>query len=87
MCVCVCVCVGGGGASLNDVLAFFSGASAIPPLGFDANPSLHFDEDALYPTASTCVLRLTLPSHFNSYSEFKDKMTVALLTHGGFGTI
>ena len=36
------------------------GASRIPPLGFPKSPTLHFSEDNLYPTASTCSLTLTI---------------------------
>ena len=35
---------GDSGVALKDVLIFFSGASEIPPLGFDMPPSLSFDE-------------------------------------------
>ena len=43
---------GSGEVSLEEVLSFFSGASKIPPLGFDIAPSLSFNHKAIYPTAS-----------------------------------
>ena len=64
--------------SLQDVLSFFSGAAKIPPLGFHPLPSLSFRHDAVYPTASTCALRLTLPTCYSDdYESFKYNMTQA----------
>ena len=74
---------GGSEVSLEDVLSYFSGASQIPPLGFDMTLSLTFS-NAVYPTASTCSLSLTLPAQYEDYWEFKEKMTQALSCHGGF---
>ena len=74
--------------SLEDILSFFSGASNVPPLGFDISPSLLFDHEAVYPTASTCALQLTLPTRYSDdYNQFKSKMTQAFTCHGGFGLI
>ena len=74
--------------SLQDVLSFFSGAAKIPPLGFDPLPSLSFSDNAVYPTASTCALRLTLPTRYSDdYESFKYNMTQALTMHGGFGLL
>ena len=77
-----------GDVHLEDVLSFFSGASKIPPLGFDSTPSLSFSDSAIYPTASTCALHLQLPTRYHSdYSLFKEKMTQAFTYHGGFGML
>ena len=82
-------CVGGKlEVQLLDVLSFFTGASVVPPLGFDTKPSLYFNAGAVYPTASTCALHLTLPTkYYQQYEEFKAKMVQALTSHGGFGRI
>ena len=55
-------CTGGkhDGAAIGDVLEFFTGASQISPLGFEAKCILNFNETGFYPTASTCGLILTL---------------------------
>ena len=74
--------------SLADVLVFFTRASDIPPLGFPVLASLSFDVSAVYPTASTCALRLVLPTKYSAdYSNFKSKMVQALTCHGGFGWV
>lgn len=71
---------------LEDVMAFWSGASSIPPMGFFKEPQLSFSDTAPYPTASTCALKLVLPtSHHDNYDEFKAKCLFALQNHGGFG--
>ena len=73
-------------AQLTDVLVFWSGASTISSLGFDCDPSLHFSETDVYPTASTCTVSLVLPTrYYDNYAEFKGKCIFAFLNHGGFG--
>ena len=54
----------------------------------------HCDDDldavqveALYPTASTCVMELTLPSVHPDFGAFKAHLNVAFNQHGGFGLI
>ena len=76
---------GGSEVPLQEVLSFFSGASQIPPLGFDAELSITFSHDAVYPTASTCSLSLTLPAQYEDYCIFKQKMTQVMTWHGSFG--
>lgn len=73
--------------SLKMILAFFTGADSIPPLGYN-RVTLSFNPDNYYPTASTCGLELTLPTNFNEkdeYEDFKKRMNVAFTMHGGFG--
>ena len=70
--------------SLKMVLAFFTGADSIPPLGYKS-AILHFNPNNHYPTASTCAIQLTLPTKYQSYQEFKKQMDVAFCMHGGFG--
>ena len=71
--------------SLGVVLSFFSGADDIPPLGFPHEPVLNFSSHAVYPTASTCAIQLTLPTQYDSFDKFKNKLDQAFLMHGGFG--
>ena len=47
---------GSNEVSLKDILSFFSGSSAIPPLGFDIDPTLSFNYNAVY------TFSLTLPT-------------------------
>ena len=75
--------------TLEDVLVFFSGASCVPPLGFDSNPTLVFlhSKTATLPTASTCDLQLRLPATYNEYHKFKEAMVLGLKGHNGFGGV
>ena len=49
---------------LGDVLTFFTGVSSIPPLGFDMQPSLSFDDSSqpnlLYVCLVTSAASLTM---------------------------
>ena len=56
--------------TLEDVLGFFTGANAIPPLCFPVKASLHFNDQNPYPTASICSLFFTLPTKYTAYTEF-----------------
>ena len=57
-------------------------------MGFPHKPTLEFDDDNMYPTASTCALTLVLPTKYHmDYSAFKNAMFVGLKHHGGFGAI
>ena len=72
--------------SLGRVLAFFTGADTIPPLGY-ASAVLNFNPLNLYPTASTCAVELTLPTRYAQYDQFKKQLDVAFTMHGGFGLV
>lgn len=75
-----------GTVGLSDCLSFFTGASRVPPVGFDTVCTLNFSPHNMYPTASTCALILTLPTMYHDqYSTFKDNMVFAFRNHGGFG--
>ena len=71
--------------TLQDVLVFFTGSSAIPPLGFPVIASLNFNDENPYPSASTCSISLTLPTKYSAFSDFKQKFVFAMTGHGGFG--
>ena len=72
--------------SLGQVLNFFSGAYTIPPCGYPGKkPTLKFNEDDVFPTASTCAIHLTLPTKYEDYETFKSKLDMAFTMHGGFG--
>ncbi|KAJ8004357.1 hypothetical protein DPEC_G00158330 [Dallia pectoralis] len=79
-------------AKLQEILAFATGATVIPPIGFDPTPSIgflhengHQDTSASsLPIANTCINCLNLPLH-KSYIVFKEKMDFALGNTHGFG--
>ena len=74
-----------GRVSLDKVLAFFSGSSDVPPLGFPYDPVISFNDTSDYPTSSTCALELTLPTTHSKYKDFKEALDTAFVMHGGFG--
>ncbi len=45
------------------------------------------DGTSIYPMASTCALTLILPTKYDNYSEFKEKMAFAIKNNGGFGLL
>lgn len=74
--------------TLQDVLVFFTGASAIPPLGFQNTAKLLFLEGPTQklPTASTCELQLWIPTaHGDNFTAFKEWMELGILGNCGFG--
>ncbi|CAL8301751.1 unnamed protein product [Gadus morhua 'NCC'] len=79
-----------GPAKLKGILAFATGATAIPPIGFNPTPSIDFlhenghQDTSSLPIANTCINCLNLPLH-TSYAVFKDKMDFALGNTHGFG--
>jgi len=74
--------------TLEEILSFFTGSEYPPPLGFETVPSVQFSSYIEYPTASTCVLEITLPTKYHdSPKDFNAKMIYALKNHGGFGLL
>ena len=63
----------------------FSGACNVPPAGYDVDPAIYFSNESKYPTASTCVLQLTLTICYSDFSSFKEALDTGFLMHGGFG--
>lgn len=74
--------------SLEDILTFVTGASRVPPMGFDNPPQIIFShEDAHYPTTSTCVPSITIPQSMREMSVFVSRMTEAIVGAIGFGKV
>ena len=72
--------------NLQSILAFFTGAEAIPSTGFQPPPTLRFSHSNVLPTASTCAVSLTLPTCYHDKPDtFRQKMVFAITHHGGFG--
>ena len=74
-----------GNVSLETVMNFFSGASDVPPAGYDVDPAIYFSNENVYPTSSTCALQLTLPTCYSDFYSFKEALDTGFLMHGGFG--
>ena len=75
---------------VEDVLVFFSGADRIPALGFPHSPKVSFlyGQASKFCTASTCEIRLRLPtSHGEDYHSFREAMVMSLLDNDGFGGV
>ncbi|XP_059375629.1 uncharacterized protein LOC132112055 isoform X2 [Carassius carassius] len=73
--------------TLENVLEFTSGSSAIPPHGFLQQPKIEFLHDApekIFPEANTCNIVLKLPIHYN-YESFKMHMSNGILWAPTFG--
>lgn len=70
--------------NLNMLLAFWTGAETIPPLGFHKKLEIKFVEDpALLPVAHTCDLLLEI-SRGETPEEFHRKMELAITCGGEF---
>uniref|UniRef100_A0A3P9BS65 HECT domain-containing protein n=1 Tax=Maylandia zebra TaxID=106582 RepID=A0A3P9BS65_9CICH len=81
-------------SKMQKILAFATGATAVPPIGFSPAPSIEFihrgDDDfsstPIFPLANTCVNCIRLPLHV-SYQLFKEKFDFALGNTYGFGRV
>ncbi|KAL0965914.1 hypothetical protein UPYG_G00287790 [Umbra pygmaea] len=77
--------------TLETLLVFTSGASAIPRLGFPVEPQLEFlhaqvgEPQHIFPEANTCSIVLRLPIH-TSYEVWKENMESGILQSPTFGT-
>ncbi|XP_062410407.1 G2/M phase-specific E3 ubiquitin-protein ligase-like [Sardina pilchardus] len=70
--------------SLQDVLMFATGLSALPPAGITPHPTVEFLNDSPLPMATTCSNTLKLPL-LDSYSVFTKNMEFGILNAPGFG--
>lgn len=72
--------------TLCKLLAFATGASEVPPIGFSKNLHLTFlhDDNSKFPKANTCSLELHLPIHI-SYEDFRSNMDFGILNGAVFG--
>uniref|UniRef100_K1Q5Z4 G2/M phase-specific E3 ubiquitin-protein ligase n=1 Tax=Magallana gigas TaxID=29159 RepID=K1Q5Z4_MAGGI len=72
--------------SLEDLLAFWTGASEVPPLGFDHKLRITFNENSQYllPIAHTCTLVIRLWRGYNDPDQFRCDMIKAITWTGGF---
>ena len=72
-------------------MIFFSGARAVPPVGWGGGevPTLTFlySLEAKFPTASTCDITLRIPTSHKEYTVFREHMILALKSNDGFGMV
>ena len=73
--------------SLGDVLAFATGASAIPPMGFNPTPAIKFHSTSPFPLANTCANTLSLPLFSHSHEGFKHSFCYGICNAIGFGQV
>ena len=71
------------------ILAFITGTTTVPPMGFDHGITIRFtsDKSKTLPVASTCSLVLWFPTALVDYTMFKERMDFALLNTVGFGCV
>eukprot|EP00794_Sanderia_malayensis_P017175 gene17175-18904_t len=74
-------------SSFGEILAFSTGSSKVPPLGFIPKPSIEFlhSSQSRFPQGNTCGCVLKLPTMHTSYQSFKDDMDFAFKNCHGFG--
>ena len=73
--------------TMEQILAFITGASSPPPAGFSPKPHIRFSDPKRLPHNSTCLNCLYLPRDLTSFDYFVERMTVAILGCSGFGLV
>lgn len=63
----------------EDIIAFATGATSEPPIGFENEPTISFQTKSPYPRANTCANVIYLPC--------KHYMTYGVLNTAGFGQV
>lgn len=71
----------------EDIIAFATGATSEPPIGFENEPTISFQTKSPYPRANTCANVIYLPCVEMSYANFKHYMTYGVLNTAGFGQV
>ena len=74
----------GDAVKLEDIMQFFTGSRAEPPLGFSRKPAIKFIEGNLA-MANTCFYWLQLPFQHSNYMKFRQYMILSIRGHIGFG--
>uniref|UniRef100_A0A8C7NWX5 HECT domain-containing protein n=1 Tax=Oncorhynchus mykiss TaxID=8022 RepID=A0A8C7NWX5_ONCMY len=64
------------------VLEFATGATVVPPLGFEDTPTIEFLHT--FPEANTCAVTLRLPLH-STFNTFREFMTSGIVNSPHFG--
>lgn len=70
--------------SLEELLMFATGLTAIPPAGITPPPRIEFSSDSRFPVSNTCANTLKLPL-LESYSVFMANMDFGIQNAPGFG--
>lgn len=75
------------GCTLESILIFVTGSSAIPPLGFACTPTVAFYTESTMPSANVCSLTLQLPVSHETYNSFREAMLMGILGNDGYGKL
>ena len=59
-------------------LQYITGASSIPPMGFDTPLTVQFVDEKRLPFACTCTLQLLLSTQYESYEEFEKDIKISI---------
>jgi len=73
--------------NLGDILAFVTGASSVPPIGFTSPPSIVFQETSPFPISNTCANILKLPLSVDSFNMFMYNFCYGISNAIGFGHV
>ena len=73
--------------SLGDILAFVTGASSVPPIGFSSRPTIIFQETSPFPISNTCANILKLPLSVDSFNMFMYNFCYGISNAIGFGRV
>lgn len=73
--------------SLGDILAFVTGASSSPPMGFSPRPSISFHSESPYPLANSCCNILKLPLFGHTYDSFVSSFCFGIANAIGYGQV
>ena len=72
---------------LSHILAFTTGNTTIPPMGFSPTPNINFHEKSVFPTANTCANTLSLSLLNETYATFKYNFCLGITNAIGFGRV
>ena len=71
--------------NLGDILAFATGVSSVPPIGFSSPSSIVFQETSPFPISNACANILKLPLSVDSFNMFMYNFCYGISNAIGFG--
>ena len=71
----------------SDVLTWLTGSKTEPPMGFNSNITLRFDEGLSHPRVSVCAMELMLPlvERYRDFVSVVSLYTQLVIDSQGFG--
>ena len=86
-----CVADGEADITFSDLLTFWTGADAVPPIGFEKTPTVDFftrvTGERRFPAASTCGLVIWLPRGVVDSEELMELLVFGIKNTAGFGKL